>query len=166
MTGAAAPHDFLAIQRQLSLYCRAMDRIDATLGYGVWHADGTADYGSLFTGSGRGFVDWACALHRTMLGHSHLVSNLLVETRGDMALSEVHVIATLRRAEGDAVRQTTVHGRYLDRWSHRDGRWAIDRRRFVQDFSEVRVVEAGTPGLGRRDTDDPSYRVLGFQDIA
>ena len=47
MTGANAATctDELEIDRVLKRYCRAMDRIDARLGYSVWHDDGLADYG-------------------------------------------------------------------------------------------------------------------------
>ena len=52
-------------------------------------------------------------------------------------------------------------GRYLDRWSRRDGHWAIDRRVYLHDFDEVREIkETALPGVGRRDREDPSYQLL------
>lgn len=45
-----------AIRQQLHHYCCSMDRRDHELGCAVWHADGTADYGTaIFKGTGRGF---------------------------------------------------------------------------------------------------------------
>ncbi len=153
--------DRQAIAEQILLYARAMDRIDRALGKAVWHADGTAHYGALFRGSGRGFIDWVCDTHAAMIGHVHRVSNLLIMLDGDRAASESYVHATLRFEERGVPRQADAFGRYLDRWSRRDGRWAIDHRVYVQDLDEVR--DAGPPlvgGWGRRDRDDPSYAVL------
>lgn len=153
--------DRMAIGDVIYRYCRAMDRIDAELGYSVWHEDGEADYGAIFRGSGRGFVDWVCGVHRTMLAHSHRVTNVLVTLDGDRAGSETYVVATLRRMDGSRLMQTMAWGRYLDRWSRRAGRWAIDRRIYVHDFDEVHeITETAVPGTGRRDREDPSYRVL------
>jgi len=57
--------------------------------------------------------------------------------------------------------QVTVKGRYVDRWSRRDGRWAIDHRIYIQDFDEMHEVAATlTEGWGRRDRQDSSYEVL------
>lgn len=154
--------DRMAISDVIHRYCRAMDRIDVELGCSVWHADGEADYGVIYRGSGRGFVEWMCGVHRSMLALSHRVTNLLIESDGDGARSESCVVATLRRKDGDRLLQTTAWGRYLDRWSRREGRWAIDHRAYVHDFDEVReITETALPGWGRPDRDDPSYRVLG-----
>jgi hypothetical protein len=153
----------LAIADQLNRYARAMDRIDADLGRGVWHADGTADYGAMYQGSGPGFVDWVCASHAQMIAHAHRITNVLVEVNGASASSEAYVHATLRFEREGRELVGTVYGRYLDRWSLREGRWAIDHRLYVQDMDEVR--DAGAPLVGafggRRDRDDPSYAVLG-----
>lgn len=153
--------DRQAITDQILNYARAMDRIDHALGYAVWHADGTADYGEMFSGTGRAFIDWVCATHAPMIGHVHRIANVLLTLEGDRAASETYVHATLRFEQEGVLRQADVFGRYLDRWSRRDGRWAIDHRVYVQDLDEVR--DAGAPlvgGWGRRDRDDASYAVL------
>ena len=141
--------DRMAISDVIHRYCRAMDRIDVELGHSVWHADGKADYGAIYRGGGRGFVDWMCGVHRSMLALSHRVTNLLITLDGDRAGSESCVIATLRRMDGNRLLQTTAWGRYLDRWSRREGRWAIDHRTYVHDFDEVREITAtALPGWG------------------
>lgn len=154
--------DKLAIAEQLANYARAMDRIDHDLGYAVWHPDGTARYGTMFEGSGRDFIDWVCATHAQMIAHIHRVSNILIVVNGDHAASEAYVHATLRFEQDGVVRQATAIGRYLDRWSRREGRWAIDHREYVQDIDEV--ADAGPPLVGafggRRDRNDPSYAIL------
>lgn len=153
--------DKIAIAEQLANYARAMDRIDHELGYAVWHADGTARYGEMFDGTGRGFVDWVCGTHAQMIAHVHRITNVLVTLDGDRASSEAYVHATLRFEQEGVLRQGTAYGRYLDRWSRRDGRWAIDHREYVQDIDELR--DAGPPlvgSWGRRDREDPSYAIL------
>lgn len=151
------------ITQQIYLYCRAMDRIDAELGYSIWHADGVADYGeAVFRGSGRGFIDWVCERHSEMLGHSHQVSNIIIALDGDTAGSESYVTAALRFRIGERLVERTVRGRYADRWSRRDGRWAIDRRIYIHDLDDQQDVVSmeGPPGIGRRDRTDPSYAIL------
>jgi SnoaL-like domain len=150
----------LEISRVLKRYCRSMDRIDAPLGYTVWHEDGVADYGHLFQGTGRGFIDWVCDYHRTLDAQSHQIANTLIDVRGDRAVSESYVTVALLFTEDGQSRLTTGRGRYLDTWSCRGGRWAIDARYYVHDFSETRGVDA-RPGWGRRDEQDPSYALLG-----
>lgn len=153
--------DRQAIVDQLYNYARAMDRIDHDLGYAVWHPGGTANYGTMFNGTGREFIDWVCETHRPMVAHAHCIANILVKLDGDRAASEAYVNATLRFEEDGILRQACVFGRYLDRWSRRDGRWAIDHRVYVQDFDDVRDVgRLLVGGWGKRDASDPSYDVL------
>jgi hypothetical protein len=150
------------ISDQIFRYCRAMDRIDRELGYAVWHEDGTADYGeSVYQGSGRGFVDQVCIQHAHLLCHSHQVTNIIIELDGDRAGSEAYVTARLRIRRDGKLLQMVVLSRYVDRWSRRDGRWAIDHRLAVMDMDEIREV---TPmkehDTARRDRGDPSYAVF------
>jgi SnoaL-like domain len=154
--------DRLAITDQIYRYCRAMDRIDHALGYRVWHDDGIADYGpDVFQGSGRDFIDFVCRQHANTLCHSHQMSNIIIELDGDRAGSESYVTATLRIMRGEQLSQISVWSRYIDTWSKRDSRWAIDKRIAIRDFSEIRDVTAmGADVIGRRDRDDPSYGVL------
>ena len=153
--------DRQAITDQIYRYCRAMDRIDHELGYAIWHEDGTADYGDNYQGSGRGFIDHVCQQHAGLLVHSHQMTNVIIELDGDKAGSESYVTATLRIERGGKLMQMTVLSRYVDRWSKREGRWAIDHRIAVMEMDEIREV---TPmkqhDTGKRDRTDPSYAVL------
>lgn len=154
--------DRQAITDLIYRYCRAMDRIDAELGYSIWHEDATADYGQeVYQGSGRGFIDFACSQHRKALVHAHQVTNIIIELDGDRAASESYVISDLRAGQAPQVKQITTWGRYLDRWSKRDGRWGIDHRVSIRDFSEIRDASPmPIPERGRRDRSDPSYTML------
>lgn len=154
--------DRQAITDQIYRYCRAMDRIDHELGYSIWHEDGTADYGAdVFVGSGRDFIDFVCVQHGHVLVHSHQVTNIIIELDGDTAASEAYVTARLRIERDGKLLQMVVLSRYLDRWSKRGGRWAIDHRETVMDMDEIHEV---TPmkqhDRWRRDRTDPSYAVL------
>lgn len=154
--------DRQAITDQIYRYCRAMDRIDAELGYTVFHEDATADYGAeVYQGDGRGFIDFVCNQHRSALVHAHQVTNVLIELDGERAASEAYVFSDLRAGQAPQVKQITTWGRYLDQWSKRDGRWAIDKRIAVRDFAEIRDASPmPLPERGRRDRSDPSYAIL------
>lgn len=153
--------DRQAITDQIYRYCRAMDRIDHELGYSIWHDDGTADYGDNFQGTGRGFIDHVCTQHAGLLHHSHQVTNIVIELDGERAGSEAYVTATLRIERGGKLLQMTVLSRYIDTWSKRDGRWAIDHRIAVMDMDEIReVTPMKAHDRARRDRTDPSYGVL------
>lgn len=151
-----------AITDQIYRYCRAMDRMDHELGYSIWHADGTADYGAdVFQGLGRNFIDHVNRQHAHLLHHSHQMSNIVIELDGDRAGSESYVTATLRLNRGDGLKQMTVWSRYVDTWSKRDGLWALNHRIAIRDFDEVRAVTAMYEhDWGQRDRSDPSYTVL------
>ena len=154
--------DRQAITDMIYRYCRSMDRIDVELGYSIWHDDATADYGAeVYQGSGRGFIDFVCGQHRRTLTHVHQVTNIIIELDGERAGSESYVVSDLRTLRGEQVMQITTWGRYIDQWSKRNGRWGIDKRIAIRDFSEMRDVNPmPLPVRGSRDPADPSYAVL------
>jgi hypothetical protein len=158
--------DRQAITDVIYRYCRGLDRMDVEMARAVWHRDGTADYGELFSGTADGFIEWVWQAHAAMDRHSHQVTNILIEIDGDAAVSESYVTVALRTkpVDGAAV-EIEDRGRYLDRWSRRDGRWGIDHRRFVDDLLRTHGVPPldaeSRPSESRRDRGDPSYEVLG-----
>ncbi len=149
-----------AIKEQLYRYCRSVDRLDVALGHAVFHADSYADFG-LYKGPGRGWIDFICQEHRKFLHHSHQVTNIVIDLMDDRAGSESYVTATLRAREGEKLMQRQFWARYVDQWSRREGRWAIDRRECVIDFASISEVTAlGDHQRSQRDERDPSYEVL------
>lgn len=168
----------LAIREVIYRYCRAVDRMDRALAATVFHPGATADYGSTFQGSADALIDNLWSNHAKLLGHSHQVTNILIEVDGDKAASESYAHGTLwSMGDGGVLVVLTALGRYLDRWSLRNGVWAVDHRRFVYDlvYSSTPQVgpEAGQDVLartaagrdprqtaGRRDRTDPSYELL------
>jgi len=151
--------DRQAITDLIYLYCRSMDRRDIPLGYTVFHDDAVTDYGEgFYSGSGHGFIDWVTELHASFTTHSHQITNIILQIDGDRAESESYCIVALRQMDGDQLVQITGWCRYLDQWSKRNGRWAIDKRKLVMDLDEVRPVTPLTAApYGARDKSDPSY---------
>lgn len=155
-----------AITEVLYRYCRALDRVDRALAISCWHPDGTAHYDGLFQGSGEAFVDWVFEVHRQgFVAHSHQITNLLVEVDGGRAVSEAYLTAALRqKGQGDSVIDIVGRGRYLDRWSRRQGRWALDHRHHVGDLQSIYqglAVPTEHESTARRGPDDPSYQLFG-----
>lgn len=143
-------------------YCRAVDRLDFELASTLWHPDGTTVYEGAYEGTGAEFVAGMKKSHEgRYVTHSHQVSNILIELDGDdRATSESYVTATLRTKPEEEHGEFVVRGRYVDTWSRRDGRWAIDHRLFVFDMSEMRTIQPPyqQPSEGsRRGLDDASY---------
>jgi hypothetical protein len=147
--------DERAIRGVLYRYCRGVDRMDLALTRSCWHADGSADYRGMFSGGADALLDWMWKLHARLETHSHQITNLLVEVAGERAASEAYVTVALRAPGRDIL----TRGRYVDRWSRRGGRWAIDHRIYLSDWMTYLPVpaEPTSPPGGRRDGDDASY---------
>ena len=149
------------ITEQLYRYARGVDRMDRALTRACWHAEGTADYRGMFEGSADALLDWMWKLHDGMQTHSHQMSNVLIELEGDRAASETYVTVALRTA-GKPATDIFSRGRYLDRWSRRDGVWAIDHRIHLSDHTTAVAAPERSPAepAGIRGVADPSYEVL------
>ena len=151
-----------AIREQIHNYARGLDRMDKALALQVWHPDGTADYLGQYKGLGSGFIEHAWRAHERIMGHTHQMTNIIIKVDGDKATSETYLIASLRsEPTPDSASTNLIRGRYADRWSKRNGRWAIDHRVMVVDFS-TRHDSTGPnrQGFMRRDRTDPTYQVF------
>lgn len=151
----------IEIRDVIARYCRAMDRMDDDLADSVWHAGGTVNYEpGIFSGSAHDFVRWVHAFHEGLDVTSHRIANVIVRIHGEEAGSEAyaHVMLVHRAGDGTVdIRHT--FGRYIDRWSFRDDRWAIDHREYRRDFGYSATGEA-MPASGARDRTDVSYEFL------
>ena len=132
-----------AIRELMCNYCRSADRMDVDLFRSVWHSDGTMDY------EGTSGPD----IHR-------------LASRARTALPPIHQPlhpGRYRHSHERGVRDrpaVNMHyrGRYLDRWSLRDRRWALDHRQLVKEIVWTEPVEEGYLGEApRRGPDDPVY---------
>ena len=149
-----------AIRDCLSRYCRGLDRMDKALACSVWHDDGSAHYIDMYEGSGHGFVDWVWQAHAGMERHSHQISNVLIEVQNNHAVSEAYVTVVLWTKQDDNGQQQEIIGRsrYLDRWSYRNHRWAIDHRTHVLDMQTIQpLARAEVNKESCRSRDDISY---------
>lgn len=155
-----------AITEVLYRYCRAFDRMDYELALKVWHPGGTCNYTNRIGAPDITAVEyfgpsWA---HRAKLrNHSHQITNILIELAGDKAASESCFTASLQtEPENEKILEHLYRGRHLDRWSRRNGVWAIDHRQVIFDsytpyeFSLDRLKDVPLE-LTRRDREDPSY---------
>ena len=163
-----------AIWEVLTNYCRSVDRLDRELMLSVWHPGATVEYeGRNLKGTAEELVDVFMVSHLSFASHSHQVTNATIVVDGDTAVSESYVTARLRSFPDPAGRcvDIVVAARYLDRWSTRDGRWAIDHRHQITDvFSQYEVIATSANDvpdgdnalapLSRRDRSDPSYALL------
>jgi hypothetical protein len=91
------------IRERLHDYVRAMDCIDDDLGRSVFHADSTADYGTIYSGSGYGFIDFVHGAHAAMEAHQHHLGSIGIVVQGEHAASEAYVTVTLRIRSADGI---------------------------------------------------------------
>jgi hypothetical protein len=151
------------IRQQLHNYGRGMDRKDKVLTRAVWHEDGTLDYALPGITTPEQLIAHAWAFHDKCHVLLHRLLQITIEVDGDRAVSEAYCIASLFRElePGAKMREHFFHARYLDKWSKRDGRWAVDHRQAVADLGGSRDVEARFgPRQGRLDESDPSYALF------
>ena len=152
-----------AITEQLCTYCRSVDRLDAELFRSVYHSDATIDYSvDQFRGRAADLADAFMEAHASAECHTHGISNVLIKVVGDQAVSETYAHAVLHFPASDSTSPINRHyrGRYLDKWTKREGRWAISHRQLVAEMSWEEEVSGGSFGeLSRRDRNDPVYEL-------
>ncbi|MEV5848586.1 nuclear transport factor 2 family protein [Streptomyces sp. NPDC051985] len=162
------------IRNQIHNYARAQDRFDTDLFLSVCHPDCVIDYGGKGgpdKSSPREAIEIFNNGHTRFASHLHFVSNITIKVVGDRAVSETYVHAVLRTHEDEDGKSTNLHarGRYLDRWSRRDGRWAMDQRLLVHELTwrdEAVDGRRGGQGGPTRDRDDPVYAAFAALDGA
>lgn len=137
--------------------------MDRGLAETVWHEGASVDYVGNYQGDVPGLLDWLWQAHGALQCHSHQVTNVLVEVDGGTARSEAYVTVALWAPPSEGGLQTEIisRGRYLDRWSRRAGRWAIEDRVHVADMQSAREVPKGhRDGGSTRNREDISYRLF------
>ncbi|MFF1818192.1 nuclear transport factor 2 family protein [Kribbella sp. NPDC058245] len=155
------------ITEVLYLRARAGDRRDHALALSCYH-DGATEEHEGFTGPAAEFVlvQSAYAPGKVPPATSlvHLIANVLIELDGDEAAVESYHLCFMTGNEAD----TTIAGRYLDRFARRDGRWAITHRQVVFDWSRTepgverfwdRYPDQSKIAFGRLGPEDPLYSI-------
>jgi hypothetical protein len=158
-----------AITELLYKYPRGLDRLDRDLLLSLAHPDASMKFGKNSFPTWSAYVDWLIKAHTPMLGNNHRITNILIEVNGDTAVSESTGTATLLvKQEGreDQYEERWMHSRYLDKWSRRNGKWALDARQTVIDYRRISYVSAeevkNRYEIGARTgRADPSYTLFG-----
>jgi hypothetical protein len=157
-----------AIRDCLYRYCRGIDRLDAEALRSAYWPDGTDRHGA-YQGSAKGFIDHAL-LKLPLAGRMiHLIGNILIELRGDVAAVESYfqAIQAERDAQGQPL-ETFLCGRYVDRFERRAGEWRVAARTVVYDWvrqtplpaiSDAELFGVRQP-TGGRQPNDPLYELL------
>ena len=156
------------IEDLLYIYCRAMDRVDDDLALSVWHEDGTLQYFDRPVQTIRQFLAYSSPARLTLKSHTHAIVNILTKVDGDMAYSESYGISLGQQVPNDGVVIDDIYsGRYLDRWSKRDGKWGLEHRKYIpESYAKTQSPEAWSggraaggiiPPIAKRDRTDPSY---------
>ncbi|MHB8695376.1 MAG: nuclear transport factor 2 family protein [Solirubrobacteraceae bacterium] len=158
------------IEAVLVRFCRGVDRLDEELIASCFHEDSLDDHG-MYRGTGRGFAEYVMRSASSMLATVHTIGNTTIEFSGGgtLARSEAYVHVVMRMPTGGGDREAaadhTIHARYLDRFERRGGGpWLIAERLVAYDLTRIDPVgREWTLGdgytRGRRDRDDPSFRL-------
>lgn len=154
------------IHDALMRYCRGVDRRDVEAVRSAYHPDSFDDHG-YWRGNGHDFASFVVdRLTKANTTTTHQVTNVLIEFRGDEALCESQIVATLLR-RGTPVLVDVMGARYLDRLIERDGVWRIQERTLVLDWRKTEHWTEEEPPMpldgfqrGGSFSDDPLYRFL------
>jgi hypothetical protein len=141
MSTAQAIADRLAIDDQLTRYCRAIDAGDFDLLDAVFTPDAVVDYTS--SGGIRGAFPEVKAWLAGALGRfavrQHFVTNREITVAGDTARSRAYLLNPMGVARaGGGVDLFVTGGTYLDRWVRTPGGWRIAERTLVEHWRDRR----------------------------
>ena len=158
--------DRFAAKREIVdlLHARALgaDRFDVALMRACHPLDATDNHGTAI-GLMHDFIDQLEERSRTgppCRAKQHVVANALFAFRddGDVFVESYHVAHEIFEEER-GVTDYHIGGRYLDLFRRIDGRWLIQHRDVVYDWSRVIPGTAPVvPQAGTRTADDPLYR--------
>ena len=143
----------------INRYGRGLDRLDADLVAGAYHADAIDNHGP-FVGYVPEFVKFALDVESQFGWTHHGITSHNCDIDGDTAHAESYVYWFVRMPDGKNL--GAGGGRYLDRLERREGRWKLTLRRLLMDWS-FEVPFSGWLGpdwdnvKGSRDRKDPCY---------
>lgn len=158
--------DHYEIRKMLSVYCHGCDRGDGPRMRSVY-GDGSWDEHGVYRGPGLEFPDWSnMTLANTGDRVSHLLGQSQIKVSGDQAGVETYFQAAIwGKDDKGEDRVTLMGGRYVDSLLRNSGRWKIDKRICVRDWSitlDVRKdsLRESNFAQGHLSGQDPSYEVL------
>lgn len=146
---------------------RAIDRCDAALIADCYHPDATDDHG-LIKGTIGEFIAAVIPMLQGMKRTQHNITNMIHMRHGEEMRGEAYFIAqhTLVQEAGEV--EMFAAGRYLDRFTRREGTWKIAHRHAIYDWTMTVPASGGwdhfPPTMnfvrGSRGEADPSYAHL------
>lgn len=124
------------IHKAIFAYMRGQDRLDHDLQMTAFHTDSDVDCG-LLRGGPKAYTDFAQAFLAGMGGSQHLVGqiDLEVDAEAGTGSGEVYFFAWHRQFEDGEEFDLFMAGRYIDEYTYKDGKWAIQRRRELIDWA-------------------------------
>jgi ketosteroid isomerase-like protein len=163
-----------AIRDCIYRFCRGVDRVDEEALRSVYWHDATGRHGTT-QGDATTFID-AVLQNRKAGGRAiHMIGNILIELRGDVAAVESYFRTTLDgRNARNTPQETLLAGRYLDRFERRNGEWRVAARTVVYDWVRHTPLEAEMDAVhfgsrlpaGAHKPADALYDLLGQIDAA
>jgi hypothetical protein len=123
-------------------YCRALDRLDATLLRSVYFDDAEESRG-FYEGGPDGFVKFAMNVLKSHEANQHMLGQCAIDLEGDVAYGELYFQAFHRTREKGEDRDFWVGGRYIDRYEKRNGIWKIAYRSELHDWVSNRPAAEG-----------------------
>lgn len=153
------------IGRHLTNFCRGMDRMDRDLILPMFHEDAILNYNVPgYDAKAHDLVDKIIDSHRIFEAFSHQITNVTIEIRGNLAVSEAYARHTLRMPPDRDGQITDMHanGRYLDKWERRNGHWGIYHRTLIRDVMSRHIVQDFASGgeTGKADRTDATYALF------
>ena len=124
------------IQKAIFAYMRGQDRLDHDLQMTAFHTDSDVDCG-LLRGGPKAYTDFAQGFLAGMGGSQHLVGqiDLEVDAEAGTGSGEVYFFAWHRQFEDGEEYDLFMAGRYIDEYTYKNGKWAIQRRRELIDWA-------------------------------
>lgn len=158
------------IRDVLYQYTRHIDRLDIEGVKQGYHPDADDIHWGTFVGNAHEFAEYMVGELRAVKYLIHEVTNPLIELDGDRAFVESRYTSRVRMdfegAEQGEWVESIAHGRYLDIFERRDGKWKIAHRRLAQDGGRIGVITdlaRYTPeSVGGSVPDDPVYKKFGI----
>ena len=155
------------ITEVLYRYARGWDRFDADLLRACFHEDDHNIHGDS-SRLAQDFITKGMQALSDVKSMSHMITNPMIELRGERAISECSFVAHHRRmtADGSGQEDMFLKGRYLDIFEKRSGVWKIATRRRLHDFERVvpskdqTLAKASVNQLSDRIPNDPLYSLL------
>ena len=161
--------DYHQIRKMLCVYCHGCDRGDGPRMRSVYGEDSWDDHGSVYRGPGLDFAEWSNkTLAKTGMRVSHILGQSQINVTGNQAGAETYFQATIcGKEENGEDTLTLMGGRYVDNLIRDKGKWKINKRICVRDWSITLDVKMDSLRYqdfvqGQLSGEDPSYEALGL----